>query len=51
RIATPPSSATSKERYVTIYGSRGDSMGFSIRGGSEVGLGIYVSHVKPGSCA
>ncbi|CAL1543288.1 unnamed protein product [Lymnaea stagnalis] len=46
RITTPPGSVTLTERFVTVYGSRGESMGFSIRGGSEFGLGIYVSNVK-----
>ncbi|XP_059160033.1 uncharacterized protein LOC131943776 [Physella acuta] len=51
RIATPPNTMTSSEHYVTIYGSRGESMGFSIRGGAEFGLGIYVSNIKPNSPA
>ncbi|CAG5122868.1 unnamed protein product, partial [Candidula unifasciata] len=53
RITTPPNSvlATATERLVTICGSRGESMGFSVRGGSEFGLGIYVSHVKAASPA
>ncbi|XP_012944405.1 uncharacterized protein LOC101849653 [Aplysia californica] len=50
-ITTPPGSTSALERPVTIHGSRGGSMGFSIRGGSEFGLGIYVSMVKPGSPA
>ncbi|GFO20186.1 PDZ domain-containing protein 7 [Plakobranchus ocellatus] len=51
RITMPPNSATTMERLVTISGVRGGSMGFSVRGGSEFGLGIYVSHVWPGSPA
>ncbi|BFY98766.1 hypothetical protein BsWGS_01805 [Bradybaena similaris] len=53
RITTPPNSvlATATERLVTICGTRGESMGFSVRGGSEFGLGIYVSHVKAASPA
>ncbi|RUS72899.1 hypothetical protein EGW08_019344 [Elysia chlorotica] len=51
RITMPPNSATTMERLVTISGVRGGSMGFSVRGGSEFGLGIYVSHVAQGSPA
>ena len=46
RNPTPPRALSSLRRHVTIRGSHGEPMGFSIRGGSELGLGIYVSNVR-----
>ncbi|NWY53062.1 WHRN protein, partial [Chionis minor] len=48
----PPPAAPGELRQVTLRRSKAhEGLGFSIRGGAEHGVGIYVSLVEPGSLA
>ncbi|XP_023687282.2 whirlin isoform X1 [Paramormyrops kingsleyae] len=49
---TPPRDPPGEVRQVTLKRNKSnEGLGFSIRGGSEHGVGIYVSLVEPGSLA
>ncbi|KAM4695895.1 whirlin [Rhinophrynus dorsalis] len=49
---SPPRAASTDIRQVTLRRNRSqEGLGFSIRGGVEHGIGIYVSLVEPGSLA